>query len=872
MARKSPASATLRRLFALSGNECAFPGCNHVLVNRDGVYVAQLCHIEAAEVGGQRYNDKQTNDDRRAFENLLLMCYEHHKITDDIDVYTVEKLKEIKSSHEQRFAGNPYCISDDSLDQVLESIEQKLSYIIDQNNQTHDSLNNLSEGIDFIASSLNTIVVEKGSLYNDSLKIGLKLRKDNKLTAALDFFQVLEKENWENLPEEVRFKLLANIGVTLLDLGYKENATAYFLKINKLSYETPESLTYVCLAYAILNEEEKFDFYFDRTLSTGDGGKENLWLAYLLIKGRSNTVASILDKVPSKFLKSDFIAVKLLELYYKEGNQEQAKQIKWQIEESINAENYKEWQVTLTYVGLLMSTILTVEKLQFKQFNAEEISLIEKAILLYTKVINGIGDVNAPKVISTVYYNRGLCFMALSRKGEMELDFDTSWSLSNSFVVFKALLLTSMKAERFEACELLLKRWKVNKMNSEEEFETLICEARLRAVQGNFQQLEAVLNNGYDRMPAEYKPLILDNLVLNATYLKAYSSVLKYSKQLIVDFPQYVYGYIGLFIYYMKVQERFEALSALNQTKDKKYDERSEKFIWLQIADGFCELEEYQDALIYFDKLEKYKDVDLIKSRSAECHFNLKNYNHVIDLLKDVDLVESDFTSHQIMFWSYYNLQLMQESYQTLLLGLERKNAKEVDFFKKIGATYYSEHDQFDDARMMILSIGDFSNFEILEAFRMVDLMSTMGYIQEAFDLACRLRVIFYDTFEAHKYYVDFSLHHPNFPAKDLFLKFVEENTLVVIIDENNTEYKYYLRGDNRVSDGVSLETGDQLWNVLFKRKKGQVVEFPNTMGVFKIKEIWSKYLIAFRDSLFLLQNKYGDQSGMYFAKFSEKK
>src|SRR5690606_34635640 len=139
---------------------------------------------------------------------------------------------------------------------------------------------------------------------------------------------------------------------------------------------------------------------------------------------------------------------------------------------------------------------------------------------------------------------------------------------------------------------------------------------------------------------------------------------------------------------------------------------------------------------------EKYKAYDLIKSRSAECHFNLKNYNQVIDLLKDVDLVKSDFTSHQLLFWSYYCLQLMEESHQTLLQGLRRKSAKEVDFFKKIGAKYYSERDQFDEARMMILSIEDFSNFEVLEAFHMVSLMSTMGYVQEAFDLACDLRVL----------------------------------------------------------------------------------------------------------------------------------
>jgi hypothetical protein len=39
-----------------------------------GVFIGQLCHIEAAEEGGQRFNERMTNEERRAFENLLLLC------------------------------------------------------------------------------------------------------------------------------------------------------------------------------------------------------------------------------------------------------------------------------------------------------------------------------------------------------------------------------------------------------------------------------------------------------------------------------------------------------------------------------------------------------------------------------------------------------------------------------------------------------------------------------------------------------------------------------------------------------------------------------------------------------------------------------
>ena len=103
--RLAPKLETLRRLFTLSGNLCAFPGCDHILVNNEGAFVAEVCHIEGAEAGGQRFNPAQTNEECRAFENLMLMCHRHHVETDDVNDYTVGRLNEMKRQHEYRFSG-----------------------------------------------------------------------------------------------------------------------------------------------------------------------------------------------------------------------------------------------------------------------------------------------------------------------------------------------------------------------------------------------------------------------------------------------------------------------------------------------------------------------------------------------------------------------------------------------------------------------------------------------------------------------------------------------------------------------------------------------------------------------------------------------
>src|SRR5215468_8384861 len=101
--RLAPTLETLRELFLKSGNLCAFPNCTALMMNEKGVFIGQLCHIEAAEPGGQRFNPAMTNEDRRATSNLMLMCYEHHKVTDDVKKFPVTSLKKMKSDHEKRF-------------------------------------------------------------------------------------------------------------------------------------------------------------------------------------------------------------------------------------------------------------------------------------------------------------------------------------------------------------------------------------------------------------------------------------------------------------------------------------------------------------------------------------------------------------------------------------------------------------------------------------------------------------------------------------------------------------------------------------------------------------------------------------------------
>lgn len=100
--RLEPNFETKRELFLFSGNICAFPECARQIMNQSGDFVGEICHIEAAEEGGERFNAAMTNEERRHVSNLMLMCHDHHVATNNTSEFPVSRLKALKEAHEKK--------------------------------------------------------------------------------------------------------------------------------------------------------------------------------------------------------------------------------------------------------------------------------------------------------------------------------------------------------------------------------------------------------------------------------------------------------------------------------------------------------------------------------------------------------------------------------------------------------------------------------------------------------------------------------------------------------------------------------------------------------------------------------------------------
>lgn len=194
----NPSVATIKKLFALSQNRCAFPGCSAVLVDKDsGKVTGRVCHIKARSENGPRYDSCQNEEERHSFNNLTLMCPIHHDVIDaDTESYSVERLKQIKKQHEdsKRVISEA---NDDIANQFIANIHcDKLIGLISQNQHggqvAYSITNNFQDESNHVTKAYCMIIKE------DILNIIKMCDEQSKVYRVFSVEKVTSLSDWKD--------------------------------------------------------------------------------------------------------------------------------------------------------------------------------------------------------------------------------------------------------------------------------------------------------------------------------------------------------------------------------------------------------------------------------------------------------------------------------------------------------------------------------------------------------------------------------------------------------------------------------------------------------------------------------------------------
>lgn len=89
-----------------SAYRCSFKTCRKLLEISDGIdlepsLVGEIAHIVAEKPDGPRGESELSIPERNSYSNLMLVCFEHHKLIDDNPAkYSCDDLVEMKTAHE----------------------------------------------------------------------------------------------------------------------------------------------------------------------------------------------------------------------------------------------------------------------------------------------------------------------------------------------------------------------------------------------------------------------------------------------------------------------------------------------------------------------------------------------------------------------------------------------------------------------------------------------------------------------------------------------------------------------------------------------------------------------------------------------------
>ncbi|WP_444924377.1 HNH endonuclease signature motif containing protein [Microbulbifer sp. DLAB2-AF] len=106
--------------------------------------LGEMAHIKGNKAGSSRYDPSQPDIERDSYENLILLCPNHHTLIDKAEnefEFTVDLLHEMKAEHE-RYISNR--LSQEKFENV-EQLKNRLSIYLSENRQAWEQYGPLSD-------------------------------------------------------------------------------------------------------------------------------------------------------------------------------------------------------------------------------------------------------------------------------------------------------------------------------------------------------------------------------------------------------------------------------------------------------------------------------------------------------------------------------------------------------------------------------------------------------------------------------------------------------------------------------------------------------------------------------------------------------
>ncbi len=860
MTRTAPKLDTLRKLFALSGNQCAFPGCKSFLVSKKGIYIGQICHIEAANKGGERYNPKQTEEQRRAFKNLLLLCYEHHQETNDVKEFTVQKLKQIKKDHEKQFIQSQFPIPETEWVVIASQLQEKLDKLYDISKDTNQIVHELKDQLQILTNnSLGLSGQKEEELYIEQLDSIKDLKKQNKQWTAVGLLENFRTQKWDKISEETKYKIIINLGMIYLELNEIQKAGEVLFELENIAFDKDERFALLALACSV-KKDKRFRHYFHKAKERTPNNT-NLWVAYANYYSAKKDIGQIINNIPISIRETPEILFSLSSVASQQNNDIQSISYIRQSLENFHGTKESKADIQFVLATRLLIPLTSIYKVFFNHYTDQEKANLQEAIHLFTQAWSSIKDTELVKSKWQVLLNRGTAQKIMGNRNDALIDFFRAYEISGNFLVFENLVILLLQMSQFSKVDEMIAHYQIQSATPEEQSDINAFKVRSLHLQNKTQEavdlLLSATTSDNDKERNRYS-LIVGMFLEHHRYKEAlpYAAILK------EKYPDEPEGYILSGTIYLALRQTNEAKEEFIRSIPKvtKKTAINEKY---ELADGLIKLQHYEEAAVF---LEQIVDWQIFNNFSRGLIYAWYQSGNIEKAMKHATVLyqknQAEPFLAEIVLRIYEETKLLDRAIEVGKDILSHVPDDIKYFFQFRIANIYFKKKDWVKVKEYCISIQSTFAFSMDDIFRLAFLMVKTGEIVAGMELAYQARKRFFNISEAHAKFITVALQVKEDPETSS-PKIVKENYAVILEDSSGKKFPFIITSDAELGMHEIAGSDDFVKQLLGKEIHQEVYLNQRYGGsaTLIIKEIINKHAYVFRESMDLFSTRFANNN-----------
>lgn len=676
----------------------------------------------------------------------------------------------------------------------------------------------------------------------------------NEFRQAVQYLEDLRKRFWHKADDKIKYRLLANIGLSKLGLYEIDSAANFFLEALQYNSEDDKALANAAMGYFFQRDDKNTEGFINKALQKNPA---NI-LAYSLrirIAPVTESIEVLLEKIPVTYHKDPEILVALGVVCLERHLYGLAKDC-WQ--EAIDKTEGKGLDGIKVALGTALIEPLTKDYplIMFGQLPDDQKQDLETAISLFTEVI---GDYPNPNHLSSLQFtaltNRLSALRLLKRYDEAIRDVKIALCKEpkNSYLIKQCAIINHDGGNEEEAYQYLRQF-----LSSFEVPEAHLLAAATLMTLKRFNEAETVLEK---ILEAD----ISNDFKQNAKHLKVdllikhedYQTADKLLQEISDENPEDIFTIIQR-IRLSKLNGSEQNISAL--IEQAKLGLLSATILdKIYFADFLHSWQYFRDAAeIYEQFVDKTLNNDL-SFRLLESYYFSGNYRDTLDLCEQLLHKYGplpNISEVAAYIYDYMgNLPAAREVCENHL-----KNYPDDDVIKlRLAAVNYATQ-EYEKLDQFLDSEPSIENLNIESCKKLAQLYKVRNRIDSFINLIYEMRHRFYSDTHVHVLYQIGYLEATNIKQDTPTLEIVQDGCGVLVKNGLDRESWYILedRPDSN-SDRFELNAKQDLYKSLIGKKCGdEIIQTEDSFGrnALTIIAITDKYFAAGQQSFSLLENQ----------------